>query len=552
MGSMGGNMGSMGGNMGSIGRNMGSIGGNMRSMGENIGSMGGNMENLGSLGRNLKSLGGNMGSNMGSIGGNIGSVGSMAGNEGSIGGNIGSMGGNNESKGRYNESREGYNNSREGYSGNSSIGRSLGGNRRGSFSGNGNGETKIETIVSIRGEGNGCYPDTEESHTGESGYNGFNTTYSCTSGKRANAHRLPMKEKKQRKSFLPKRVYKNPRVYINPSYQKELEKYLKEGSIIQLKLKPHQNKAKYYCLHCKINFCEYKSHVETAWHSIHVRTCVDFQSCFNSGNGAKLKTNNVPHQRMIAKAMESYAAIKLDLLKLKKHQPKIIKTDPDQIIVNIKKDPDIKEEIKIDKGSEKVIGNIKKETESENSTPGQILNINIGTDCNDILNVKKDPETKVTTTKQIQVSEVYIGKVIKIVDKNYGIGFVKRIGTGEVFQCLFDLCDILVDNRYCHINNSEKILNNSLGNLMEVGDFIKIHGVYIDIKESDNLKRNILVMATSIVYAKTHKKLEQMGTPECFRIKDISCEKLENFDRVRKVLNKVSVSEVENEIINSI
>jgi len=239
--------------------------------------------------------------------------------------------------------------------------------------------------------------------------------------------------------------------------------------------------------------------------------------------------------------------------------PNGIQVLKDQIITNNKKDPELKEEIKLEKYSDKIIAaNIKKDTElklekgSEQIIPnikkdpepiGQVWNIKKETD--NIINQTTHPEL----TKHIQPSDegnTYVGKVIQIVDKNYGISAVKRIdGGGQVFQCLFDLCDLLVDGKYCDSNNS-------LGEVIEVGNFIKICGVYIDIEETYNLERSILVMATSVIYAKTGQKLLKLESPQSIKTKEISYEKIENFEKVRKVLNKLAVSQMENALINSV
>jgi len=143
------------------------------------------------------------------------------------------------------------------------------------------------------------------------------------------------------------------------------------------------------------------------------------------------------------------------------------------------------------------------------------------------------------------------GVVIRIIDKNYGIG-AAYISHGSdttectPFQFLFDTFDVFVDGKEC----SE--LGKKLSDVMGVGDFIKFNAAMVESKSPDG-PRDIKYMTTAMVVAKTAEEIKSKHIPETAArissLEQVAQTKLENFKVVVGVMNSTKINDAEKMIL---
>ena len=151
------------------------------------------------------------------------------------------------------------------------------------------------------------------------------------------------------------------------------------------------------------------------------------------------------------------------------------------------------------------------------------------------------------------------GKVIRIVDKNYGIGvsFLQHGEDGrecEPFQFLFDTFDVYVGDKDCNE------LGKKLSDALNIGDFVKLNAIRIDSEESaqgkDSANRVIKYMATAMVATTDADQLKLLEIPETApkitSLGQVTGNKIENFKIVSKVLRTQKLSARETEIITEL
>ena len=151
------------------------------------------------------------------------------------------------------------------------------------------------------------------------------------------------------------------------------------------------------------------------------------------------------------------------------------------------------------------------------------------------------------------VNDVY-GKVIRIIDKNYGIG-AGYVSTGPTntecvpFQILFDTFDVYSGDQDCGE------LGKKLSDVMEIGDFIKFNGVHMETEAKDS-PRDIKYMTTALIVAKTADDLKDMSIPataaRISSLDQVAPTKIENFKVVVGVMNSTKVNEVEAELLEDL
>jgi len=146
------------------------------------------------------------------------------------------------------------------------------------------------------------------------------------------------------------------------------------------------------------------------------------------------------------------------------------------------------------------------------------------------------------------------GKVIRIIDKNYGIGAgYVPIGSDTTecvpFQILFDTFDVYIDDEECNE------LGKKLSDVMEVGDFIKFNAVHISSKAEDSA-RDIKYMTTAMVVAKTADELKTTHIPETaariLSLDQVTPTKVENFKVVVGVMNSTNMNEIEETLLEEL
>ena len=146
------------------------------------------------------------------------------------------------------------------------------------------------------------------------------------------------------------------------------------------------------------------------------------------------------------------------------------------------------------------------------------------------------------------------GLVIRIIDKNYGIGagyISQGPDTTECvpFQFLFDTFDVFIDGKEC----SE--LGKKLSDVMEVGDFIKFNAALVESKAID-CPRDINYMTTAMIVAKTAEELKTKNIPETaariLSLDQVAPTKMENFKVVVGVMNSTKINEVEEALLDGL
>ena len=170
--------------------------------------------------------------------------------------------------------------------------------------------------------------------------------------------------------------------------------------------------------------------------------------------------------------------------------------------------------------------------------------------------VKK--EVKVDTRTQLQkiVDEktkenVVIGRVLKLINQNYGIGVCIRKtpdGFSELVQVLFDVFDVW---------SGDNVLSNlgkKLPNELTVRQFLLVNAISIEKKE--NVKRNVEFMATAVVGAQSIEDLRIKRFPAgAVLLKNadkLDANKINNFKAVVNVVNNMDLDEEEKKLFEEV
>jgi len=141
------------------------------------------------------------------------------------------------------------------------------------------------------------------------------------------------------------------------------------------------------------------------------------------------------------------------------------------------------------------------------------------------------------------------GRVIKILNPNYGIGVCQQVsddGSVVTFQVLFDIFDVWIEDQVV------AKMNKKLPDVMAVGDYLQMMCVKVEecINES---KRIVEHMATAVAIAKSYKDVKTKRFPSAVvpieRIELIDDSKIDNFRKVVQILKGMEPDKNEKEII---
>ena len=146
------------------------------------------------------------------------------------------------------------------------------------------------------------------------------------------------------------------------------------------------------------------------------------------------------------------------------------------------------------------------------------------------------------------------GRVLKIVDKNYGVAasyvpLYEDSNECESFQFLFDIFDIYVGEKDCND------LGKKLPDVLSVGDFVKFNAAKVDM-EGGGSERDIQYLATSMITDTGVEDIREREIPDSAPvisdINQVTASKIENFKVVAGFLNKIKLTPEEEDIINYI
>jgi len=145
--------------------------------------------------------------------------------------------------------------------------------------------------------------------------------------------------------------------------------------------------------------------------------------------------------------------------------------------------------------------------------------------------------------------DYFHGKIIKIINENYGIfgGFNQTISTSDgtnIELFLFDVCDVLIGQKSC------KDLGKSLKDVMEVGENARIHGLFIDYADAKNREGwKVERLATALTTASNN---QMASFPKTASRREISRQKIENFNDIQKFLIGVNMTQEEKNLLESL
>eukprot|EP00090_Calanus_glacialis_P023375 TRINITY_DN36059_c0_g1_i1.p1 TRINITY_DN36059_c0_g1~~TRINITY_DN36059_c0_g1_i1.p1 ORF type:complete len:2018 (-),score=588.94 TRINITY_DN36059_c0_g1_i1:318-5702(-) len=150
-----------------------------------------------------------------------------------------------------------------------------------------------------------------------------------------------------------------------------------------------------------------------------------------------------------------------------------------------------------------------------------------------------------------QNKKIY-GRVIKILNPNYGIGICHSIsddGTSKSFQVLFDIFDVWIDDQVV------AKMNKKLPDVMVVGDYLQM--LYIKVEACEGqAKRVVEHMATAAAIAKSYQEVKTKRFPAAVvpleRIELIDESKIDNFRKVVKILKGMEPDETEKKVIEDL
>ena len=137
------------------------------------------------------------------------------------------------------------------------------------------------------------------------------------------------------------------------------------------------------------------------------------------------------------------------------------------------------------------------------------------------------------------------GRVIKIINENYGIAVGKDPNGGGYFQMLFDSFDVFLGNISC------KEMGKKLSDLIKVGDHIKYCAILI--APNTPLTRDISHLATAVVFASTHSLIRTRDipstAPKVTNLKQLEAAKVGNFRTVTGLVGKTALTAREKQLI---
>merc|ERR1719220_3129273 len=137
------------------------------------------------------------------------------------------------------------------------------------------------------------------------------------------------------------------------------------------------------------------------------------------------------------------------------------------------------------------------------------------------------------------------GRVIKIINENYGIAVGKDPNGGGCFQMLFDSFDVFLGNISC------KEMGKKLSDLIKVGDHIKYCAILI--APNTPLTRDISHLATAVVFASTHSLIRTRDipstAPKVTNLKQLEAAKVSNFRTVTGLVGKTALTEREKQLM---
>merc|ERR1719239_668530 len=137
------------------------------------------------------------------------------------------------------------------------------------------------------------------------------------------------------------------------------------------------------------------------------------------------------------------------------------------------------------------------------------------------------------------------GRVIKIINENYGIAVGKDPSGGGCFQMLFDSFDVFLGNISC------KEMGKKLSDLIKVGDHIKYSAILI--APNTPLTRDISHLAPAVVFASTHSLIRTRDipstAPKVTNLKQLEAAKVGNFRTVTGLVGKTALTEREKQLM---
>jgi len=174
------------------------------------------------------------------------------------------------------------------------------------------------------------------------------------------------------------------------------------------------------------------------------------------------------------------------------------------------------------------------------------------------LKEERKPEKKVDLRSEIQkivddktTRTLMVGKVLKLINQNYGIGFCarkSRDGSYKFAHVLFDVFDVW------RWDKTLQSLGKSLQDELSVGGLILINA--IDIEAKENVKRNIQYMATAVVAAESLGKLKHKQFPsEAVLLENadkVEASKINNFKMVVNAVCNIDLDDHEQKLIKDL
>ena len=146
------------------------------------------------------------------------------------------------------------------------------------------------------------------------------------------------------------------------------------------------------------------------------------------------------------------------------------------------------------------------------------------------------------------------GRVLRVVDKNYGIAasyfpLYEDSNECEPFQFLFDIFDIYIGDRDCND------LGKKLPDVLSIGDFIKFNAVKVEM-EVAGTDRDIRYLATSMITDTAVEDIREReipgNAPVISDIAQVTASKINNFKVVAGFLSNIQLASEEEEILEDI
>ena len=148
-------------------------------------------------------------------------------------------------------------------------------------------------------------------------------------------------------------------------------------------------------------------------------------------------------------------------------------------------------------------------------------------------------------------SKIY-GRVVKILNPNYGVGVCQQFnkdGSSQTIQVLFDIFDVWIDEQVV------AKMNKKLPDVMKVGDYLLMLCIKVEDCEGP-AKRVVEHMATAVAVGNSYEEVKTMKFPAVVvpleRIELIDESKIDNFRKVVKILKGMTPGEGENKIIEDV